>query len=75
MIVPDRPFPLPRLTMPLFAAVAGAAALGAVALYRRVTRKTAIAAVSRPNAAPRATVVVVESDGPVREPLRAEVPW
>lgn len=75
MIVPDRPLPLPRLTMPLFAAAAGAAALGAVALYRRLTRKTAMATVSAKGAMPRATVVVVESDGPVREPLRTEVPW
>jgi hypothetical protein len=73
LIVPD-PGRLPRFSFPLFATVAAAASIGAVALYRKLTRKTVEAIVTSPNGnlSPR-TTVVVESDGPVREEF--EVPW
>jgi hypothetical protein len=68
---------IPRLQLPILAAAAGAAVFGALTLYRRLRPKTAEAVVHgrRAGQAPRATVVVVESDGPVREPARCEVPW
>jgi hypothetical protein len=74
MIIPDPPIASPRLSIPLFAAAAGAAALGAVALYRRLTRKTALATVRVNGCMPR-TTVVIESDGPERDPFQTEVPW
>lgn len=72
-MVPDPLFPrLERL--PLVAAAAGAAVLGAVAAIRALRRHTAPATVRGARSAlPRATVVV-ESDGPVRE-ARSDVPW
>lgn len=72
-MVPEPIFPrLERL--PLVAAAAGAAVLGAVAVFRALQRHTAPAAVRGAHAQfPRATVVV-ESDGPIREPRR-DVPW
>lgn len=71
--MPDPIFPrLDRL--PLVAAAAGAAVLGAVAVYRAFQRHTAPATVRGARAQfPRATIVV-ESDGPLREP-RSDVPW
>ena len=74
------PFPTPRFSFTTFAIVAGAAATGAVALYRRLTRAKEYPAVVTTTRGriggiePRKTVVV-ESDGPVREPAFDDVPW
>lgn len=77
MIVPDPP-PFPRLGLPLFVCATGAVALGAVALYRALTRKTSTATATvhprTPGALPR-TTVLVESDGPVPARGRHDVPW
>jgi hypothetical protein len=71
--------PLPRLAFPLFTLVAGTAAIGAVALYRMLTRRALSTVVHSPGGKPRTTVMVqgvaVESDGPERERCEAEVPW
>ena len=74
------PYPTPRFSFSSFALVAGAAAFGAVALYRRLTRGKQYPAVvtatrGRIGQIKPRTTVVVESDGPVREPAFDEVPW
>lgn len=77
MIVPDPP-PFPRLGLPLFVCATGAVALGAVALYRALTRKTSTGTATihpRARGAIPRTTVLVESDGPLVEATVDDVPW